>query len=251
MPVKFHVKSADAEIKANREKTAQRVHDCFNSTLPDTRVLVFLDDEDCEELKSDLGATNRAIYIPIQDDRSMPGIPNYVRSKTYTYEGLQRISTVDDLVYLHGSSCADEVGMTMTIGHELQHVVQHNKTQVLWRVNALFNGIGSKNVTMLGLRLSDIPIEVEAKIVGKRVAEEIFGQERVKQCIAKKIADVPDDIGDWKFVQTLMPSMTVDLEAETRRLLVRARPCREKLEDLWRRTRGPSFFGVELDSLGL
>ena len=43
---------------------------------------------------------------------------------------------IDDLVYLYGSTCADEVGLTMTLAHKLQHAIQHGKERNVWAVNS-------------------------------------------------------------------------------------------------------------------
>ena len=68
----------------------------------------------------------------------------------------------DELIYLHGSTCASEVGLTMTFAHELQHFVQHGNMLTLWAANTLIPQLPKSVINALGLRWCDIPHECEA-----------------------------------------------------------------------------------------
>ena len=62
-----------------------------------------------------------------------------------------------------------------------------------------------------------------------------FGEVRVREYIDQKIAErvTEADAGDWqfvRFVRTLTPSSTVDLNAETKQLFERLRGYRAELE---------------------
>jgi hypothetical protein len=55
MSIPPKVKSGDAQVKAQREATAQRVMGHFGLCLPESRLLCFLDDEDPSVLRESLG----------------------------------------------------------------------------------------------------------------------------------------------------------------------------------------------------
>jgi len=90
--------------------------------------LCFLDDEDSQDFKAanGLGAANRAFHRLISNSTAFPGWPKYVTDCLFVLERdpIGRRLLFDQVIYLYGSTCADSVGMTMSLAHELQHVVQ-------------------------------------------------------------------------------------------------------------------------------
>jgi hypothetical protein len=66
-------------------------------------------------------------------------LPDYVSSCILIDKGVSFpfLRVVDDLVYLYGSTCANDVGLTMTLAHEIQHAIQHAKMREVWAVNGL------------------------------------------------------------------------------------------------------------------
>src|SRR5579859_2493621 len=83
MPCTIEVKASDAAVKTQRRMLAQRVTDYFGLSLPDSRLLCFLDDEAQSSVGGDLGPANRALYMPIHDMADLEGWPNYVRNCIY------------------------------------------------------------------------------------------------------------------------------------------------------------------------
>ena len=233
MPVTLRVEAEDAAVKTQREILAQRVINYFGLCLPDSRLLCFLDDEDPPTLRGDHGPANRGLYMPIHDLGDLDGWPKDVRECIYPSNRYGSRSRVfDDLVYLYGSTCIDEVGLTMSLTHELQHVIQHAGNRRLWAANTLINDLKRETVSALGLTWADIPTEVEARIRSKCVAESLVGKQRVRKYINKRIGQraTEADVADWEFVRSLTTSSSVDLVAGTQLLFERLRECRSEIE---------------------
>lgn len=256
MPVTLEVKTEDAAVKALRKVAAERVIDHFGLCLPESRLLCFLDDEDPNMLRVELGPANRGLYGPIHDNTPLAQWPEYVTDCIYFDDGVSifRARVIDDLIYLYGSTCVDEVGLTMTLAHELQHAIQHARVRQLWAVNSLVRNLNREVISALKLKWADIPTEVEARIVSKRVAECLFGEQHVRQFIERKIAEriSEGDVADWQFIRTLMPSSSVDLVGGSQLLFERLKNCRSKLEVVLRamkETGNPDFIDVDLDTV--
>jgi hypothetical protein len=258
MPVAFEVRSDDAVVKTSREIAAKRVIDHFEPFPRESRVFCFLDVEDPFDLRAKYGQTTRGFYKPVHNLVDLDGMENSVRDQFYPCDFTGRRTCTpgyDALIYLFGSTCADEIGLTMTLAHELQHSIQHTEVRRLWAANSLFIGnLDQAVIDALQLEWSDIPIEVEARIVSKRVGESIFGELAVRKHIDKKIAELtttknPTDLRDWRFVRTILPTMTVDLVRETQRLFGRVKTYRPLLEHtLQEMKQNPDFAGVDLDA---
>jgi hypothetical protein len=71
--------------------------------------------------------------------------------------------------------------------------------------------------------------------MAKRTAEDLCGEQPVRDYINKKIAEATDldDRQDWEFVRTLKSSSSIDLDRGTEMLLERMRPYRPQLEQLY------------------
>ncbi len=238
MAITVRVKSPNATIKAEREKVAQRVLDYFSSQLPALRLLCFLDDEDSIEFKRDFGEANRGLYAPLKRNTfrfDRTPWPEYVKECIFVDDGVSMPfpRVFDHVIYLHGATCADGTGLTMTLAHELQHVIQHNNVPLLWAANSLIQNLPRK-VEGLKVRASEIPIEREARIIAKRAAQDLCGEQQVKEYVCRKIAEAlgSDDRADWQFIADLGRSGAVDLNRETQSLFERYKYYRPQLEEL-------------------
>jgi hypothetical protein len=228
----------------------------FGLCLPESRLLCFLDDKDPSTLRDDpsLGPANRGLYGPIHDNTVLDGWPSYVKNCICPSDRIgRRARVIDDFVYLYGSTCEDEVGLTMTLAHEIQHSIQHAKVHKLWAASSLVHRLNREIIKIFGLKWFHIPIELEARIVSKRVGECLFGEQRVSQHIEKKIANptTDDDATDWKFIRTLRPSDSVDLVSRTQLLFERLKCCRPELEEVLRKVKqdgNPDFSDIDLDA---
>jgi hypothetical protein len=247
MPLTLTVKSTDVAAKRQREVTAHCVVDCLGHELPDRRLLCFLDDEEWQSFKDKKGIANRGFYSPVTaTDRLWRGAPAYIREIVFT-DGLG----FDDFIYLHGSTCSSELGLTMTLAHELQHFFQHNEQAQLWAANNLIPNL-AKTVSSLGLRC-DIPREREARIVSKRAAEQIYGVELVRQYISGKIVEhvTEGDAADWECIRGLATSIPYDLARETKLFFRRLKHYRSELEQILRNCKAEyrTYPDVDLDAL--
>jgi hypothetical protein len=239
--IRLVVKSSDPAIKDQRKRAAQRVIDHLRGRLPEYKLLCFLDDEDWVGFKRDLGEANRALYAPLRQNTfryDRTPWPDYMTQYIFVDDGTSASfpRVFDHAIYLHGSTCLDETGLTMSLAHELEHVIQHRNVPRLWAVNGLIQYL-PRQVAILRLRpWREIPIEHEARIMAKRAAEDLCGEQTVRNYISKRIwqAINLDDRQDWEFVRTLTRSSTIDVERETESLLARMQPFRPQLEQLYK-----------------
>lgn len=236
MPVTLRVKSDDPAVKRQRETTARQVIGYFGDGLPPTRLLCFLDDSDEARIRGERGR-----YEPINDGTPLAHLPEYVSDHIYVDDGKSFLypRVIDGLILLYGSTCANEIGLSMTLAHELQHTVQQRNSRQLWAVNGLVHHVGKEVFETLKMTWADIPIEREARIVAKRVAVHIFGEKMVTQFIEETIWEHASDgdFSDWQFIHDLRTTDSVDLLAETRRLFQRLQDYRPELESGLRKRR--------------
>ena len=256
MAIRIEVKSDDLAAKSKREQTAQNVVRLFGYQLSDLKLLCFFDDVDCDGLKKFIGGANRGFYTPVRNSRLWPYFPEYL--KDFIFEsGISSLSgepSFNHVIYLDGSACADEIGLTITFAHEFQHLVQNTagRTRKLAAANGLVQNLDRKLIEALNMKWFDIPIEREARIVSKRTAETLFGAPRVRRFIAARIAEAVDgdDAADWRFVQSIVPSTPYDLERESHRLFQKLRPHRREFERMLDELKdNPTFSEITLRDL--
>jgi hypothetical protein len=228
MSLTLLAKSVADAVKAHRESAARNVVAGFGA-LPDRRLLCFFDDEDWPLLRGRGMAANRGAYFhsPRWEDT-----PYYVRGHALP-DGRPAF---EELIYLHGSTCSSDISLTMTFAHEMQHFVQHSNARLLWAANtlahAMLRHLEPDKFAALGLRVCDIPFEREARIVAKRVAEKLFGQDLVRRHIEAKAAEhvTEQDATDWDCIRDLSGSTQYDLAIETRRFFPKLQRHKSELE---------------------
>ncbi len=228
MSVTIKVKSESVPVSARRQTIASRVVTYLGTDLPPSNLLCFLDNDDLARI-----GTERGRYEPIHDDTPMSHLPEYISDCIFVGASVIPLPrVVDDLILVYGSTCVHEIGLAMTLAHELQHSIQHYSARKIWAANSLINQLERSLIQTLKLTWSDIPIEREARIVSKRVAVHLFGEQRVAEHIEEKIREhVNDgDAADWQFVRTLGSSSTVDLRASTCELFRRLKGHVRELE---------------------
>ena len=106
------------------------------------------------------------------------------------------------MIYLRHSTCLDQTSCIITYAHELQHVVQEHRCPKLLRANAVlranlwkFKGTPSE---------IDLPSEVEANIISKRVAETVCSVEVVRKFAREQFrlmnaTNLAEQAISWKF----------------------------------------------------
>jgi hypothetical protein len=225
MPPSIIVKSAYDVIRKERSELAQRVVAQFGEVLPDFPVLCFFDDQDWPALRGPGMEGNRGVF-------TRNGCSLWWEALMFV-DGLR---SFDNFIYLHGTTCSNEVGLVMTFAHELQHFFQYYTATKLYSENTVasvtLRNLTRREFAALGLRACDIPHEREARIVAKRIAEDLFGPELVSRHIEKKREEfiTEQDAADWECIRGLEARVTYDLAAETKRFFPRLRSCRAALE---------------------
>lgn len=253
MPPILKVKGSDSLVKKQREVEVQRVLDQFGDSLPECRLLCFFDDEDCQEFKLIMGAGNRGFHRPISDNTAFAGWPGYITDCIFRDDpsSFWHKRLFDHVVYLHGSTCANSVGMTMTFAHELQHVIQRVKVPELLTANGLFRHLPKTLLEKVGLQWSDIPTEREARAVAKKITVSLHGSEALKQFLVKRASTTADpiELADVQFIQGLDTATPYVLEDETLALFGRFKNYRAELDGVIERLKfDPDFETVNLDS---
>jgi hypothetical protein len=243
MPLRLEVISTDPAVREKRKEAADRTLEKFADKLPDLTLLVFLDDRDDPDVKRVYG-TARGVAGPIRANSPT------IRWLVDPTSGAERNPRDDYGIYLHDSTCSDEVALTMTLAHELQHFFQYGFKRRLWAESNLIHMLPWEIQKREHLNWPDIPHEREARIVAKYVASEICGRGAVESYIDRLISETHKrcsdgivgkdqtlmELDDLKFSRELASSsVDYDLGAGVRALFQRLRPYRHELEDALRR----------------
>ena len=220
MPTKIIVKPRYSSVRVNIEEQAQAVLNEFKDTLQsDRKLLCFFDDKDCQSFKQEFGNANRGLFRPLKDDSRLEDYwPNYLREVLHVPMGGLSYE-FHEVIYLHGSTCSNPIGLTMTLAHELQHSVQHSKSPKLFWANHLPTQLDRSVIKTLELRCCDIPFEFEARIVAKRITQRLFQTSEVDSFIDEELAKSDGADSDWKCIKEIDTSIAdYDLLGETRKL---------------------------------
>jgi hypothetical protein len=250
MPLTVIAKSAIDSVRKHREALVHRACECLHLQSPDRRLMCFLDDEDWQAFKDHNGIANRGFYARVRaGDPHWRIAPFYILERVFVGD----IAAVDEFVYLHGSTCSSDLGLIMTVSHELQHFIQRSTQTRLRAANSLIPNLRRDSIEQLRLQWCDLPHEREARIVAKRSAEQIFGAERVQQHIASAIAArvTESDATDWECIRGMSTAAPFDLAAETRVFFPRLKRHRAELEEVLRhfQSTDPDYANVDLTSL--
>jgi hypothetical protein len=252
----IRVRCPDAAIKRSREQMAQRVMDQFDNRLPGASVLCFFDDQDWQSLREAHGRAIRGLYTPVKPSDDVWNIaPSYLLESLFDDSGRPAF---ESFIYLHGSTCATDIGLAMTFSHELQHFVQRCTSLRLWAANTLVSQLLTRvlqlsEIRALGIKSwCDVPHECEARVVSKRTAERLFGAQLVDQYIDSKTSErlTDQDADDWRCIRGIDTSVSYDLAAATTMFYPRLKKHRLTLENcLQQNSDDADFENVNLPSL--
>jgi hypothetical protein len=219
------VKSKDETAKNQRCAAAQRVVEAFGDKLPEAKLLCFFDDEDWWKFKR--GKATRGLYSPVDYDL-WEGAPEYVKEQLcIAMPGGQSVNAFNHFIYLHGSTCNDVKGLTITFAHELHHFRQYMNSPLLWAAGSLIPQLKKETPNALGWKdWSDVPHEREARIVSKQLAADIFGVDAIQEFIAGRILVAVDDLDrrDWEFISGIALTDSYDLFEGTRTAFRQLKP---------------------------
>lgn len=244
------VKAQNVDVKTAREVACNRVQDHFERHFPlpaDCRVLAFFDDHDEPSLKSD--PANRGMHYRV--DRELC-VPWYIREHLYSSEDdsgrLKRVFS--SLIYVHESTCRSDIGLTLTFAHELQHFLQYANARHLWATNVLLMNLPKRFPWQTEFKnFWDFPIEVEARIIAKRVGESLYDAEYVEQLVKSRITEpvTANDADDCKFFLSLNSAQPYDLLAATRPLVQTYKPLLQELHKDRYFCEDPDFSTLDFD----
>ena len=164
-------------------------------------------------------------------------------------------SQFEAFIYLHGCTCSNDLALAMTLAHELQHYVQRTKIKNLWATNMVaflaLRHMERSEFENLGLRTCAIPHEREARIIAKKIGEQLFGADAVGKHIETKITEraTEQDASDWDCIRGLVASAPYDLATETKRFFPKLKSCSWALHRVLRdvQPNDHDFEGVDLN----
>jgi hypothetical protein len=181
---------------------------------PDRHYRYFATEEDAY-LAEEVGRYFRGLHFPTSgtDEISRYALGRYLPFGATNY---------DHLIYIRKITCADPAGCVVTYSHELQHTIQHERFPRLMKATSILrNNIKTfqPNATEI-----DIPIEVDANIVSKRVAEEVCGVERVRKFAEEQLrfmkgAGANAQVIRWEYFLNTQSSTAYDFVTETVKLV--------------------------------
>jgi hypothetical protein len=180
MSVNTIVRISDPARNGQQRTLSERVISFF--TLPQVPLLVFLDDTVSMEIRDAIGPENRGLFIPT-NERTFRDLqwPSYVAQEIRRVSGAYSFDfPFSGMVYVHGDVCDDQPALAMTLAQELRHSVQYITTQTTWAWNTVLMQCGDL-ICSEGLSWCDIPIEVEARLVAKRIHQDIFGVDETER----------------------------------------------------------------------
>ena len=116
MSIGLVVRSRHSGGGKNRSKLAGEVIGSYREKLGLVALLCFLDDVDHEPFKRDMGAANRGFYIPLRDSTPHDRVfPEYLTNALFDESLMDPRRLFDELIYLHGSTCEDPVGLAVRL----------------------------------------------------------------------------------------------------------------------------------------
>jgi hypothetical protein len=216
--------NGSVENETRLKPLCQQVEAQFH--LPARRLCRYFARLDNGPLVQRFGKTFRGLHIPFSDREELS---NDFSKEIFDCFFLpfddtpaQAVQAFDNMIYIRNSTCDDTTGLVTTYAHELQHFVQHGTMPRVMRVNMLLQ----QNLKRLepSAITTDVPIEKEANIVSKRVAEVVCGVESVRAFAEKQInlmeqPDVQDERTRWIFFRDMPSSIEYDYLADTLRLV--------------------------------
>jgi hypothetical protein len=168
-----------------------------------------------------LGPHYRGFHIAF-DREQVRNLPSYLSACFFLPQNeigkhepncpFEELVAFDDLIYLRHSTCHDPTGCVITYAHELQHIVQHGCYPRLLKVNRILRQHRKREI--------DIPAEVEANIVSKRIAEVVCGVDAVRTFAEAEIGRMEAVGADekkvrWEFFLNTSSSTVYDVVDET------------------------------------
>jgi hypothetical protein len=251
--ITIEIKSTLPSVRLARDAAERLVLDQFSNRLPDLHLLCFFDDEDWQPFRDEMGPATRGFYAPLKK-QPFGWWPSYVTDCIFVDDphSYPPKRACDHVIYLFGSSCDDEIGLTMTFAHELQHFIQYGYDRQIWAENFLLPRLPREVIDFTGLTWFDIPIEREARATALHIAQKLYGVERVRVYIDRRINTnvTARDVEDWRLIQQMDPLAPYNITEATKEVFRRVGHYRPQLERVLRELNGDDDFKrIDLDAL--
>lgn len=177
-------------VIANYERSS-RIHALCSKVLahfnfdPRCRVLCYLDDTDSQELRDLIGLETRGVFYPLTLGGSTQSkLALHVAKECRGRDGL---FICESVIYLFENTCRTDIGLVLTLAHELQHCHQHQHQYAYWFLERHVRTISSQSGVPRIEGYLDLPSERDAIRKSKEIAEAIFGSEPVAAFIQSQI----------------------------------------------------------------
>jgi hypothetical protein len=202
------------KLRARLQPVCNQVLQQFDQ-LPPFRLLCYFDDENPEWLQKQFGQF-AGIHAPIIGGGAWPG---YVEQ--YFFDRTRGENAFDNLIYIPGTAYAQKkIPFAITFSHELQHFAQWGFARKVYQANVLlFQNLLSFD-PRTDAKIWDIPLNRDAMIISKRVAEALYGAEAVRKYMDAQIMESNNSHNIsksqlWTFFQNLSSSSSYDLRKQT------------------------------------
>jgi hypothetical protein len=178
MPYTFSFKTP--ELESELRHACEQVVKKFQ--VPSLRLLCFVDDESPQQFDDICGPFYAGFHIPVVGSGSewLQHVQNLF------FDSMENFAC-DNVIYINGRTSATLVGTVITLAHELQHFAQFAFHRKVWKTNTLIYDILRTGPT-INVKAWDIPFEIDAMRVSKRAADEILGEEVVKEHARAQVA---------------------------------------------------------------
>ena len=190
--------------------------------LPTNRLCRYFADSDDPYLIHMNGVHFRGFHVPYSARRVLPQylLNCFFHPPDFSIDvKFEDTIAFDNLIYIRRSTCDDTTGLVTTYAHELQHVVQHgtNTPRVLAVNRVLREKLKPVEPAAIA---TDVPLEREANIVSKRIAEILCGPEVVREFAEEQIrlmrdAGEPEQEARWIFFRDVSSSTQYSLLEDT------------------------------------
>jgi hypothetical protein len=225
----FEVLEGDEASRERKSSICEQILSGLNvdfSSFTST-VICLIDNQENATLRLARGPANRGIFFPVTNEHVRDLIPDYFRNSILHLDcstlSLERL--YDCVIYMHGSTAASEIGLTLTLAHELQHFIQYATNRSTWATDKLLQKLRMTHEEEFR-QWADFPIEREARVVSKRVAIEMHGhlavEDFIRQERAKHITDA--DVLDCDFLLSSEADVAYSATQATSALVERFRP---------------------------
>lgn len=181
--------------------------------LPEKSLVCIFDDQERPGFLNHppLGLNFCGFFLPV----AQSGIGHGVWAQeliAHIWDNAHTCFSCDAVIYIRKRTCDTRIGTAITFAHELQHFMQYGHHRDAWRLQHGIQSVCSPK--MQDPRPWHFPGEHEAQLCSKKVAEQIFGKQRIREYAQERI-DCGDDVEKWRFFMEIDPTSDFDFRLRT------------------------------------